>query len=445
MKINSSTSRRQFIKNTLWATGAFAFPSIVRAEVLGLNKRVSPSNKLNIGSIGLGKMGFGDLNWILDSPDVRVTSLCDVETKRRGWAVEKVNKKYKDNACKTFSDFRQLIAQPDLDGVIISTQDHWHGVMALQAIKAGKAVYLQKPIALTHYEGQQIVAAVKRYNTILQVGSQQRSEESFHTACEIVRNGHFGRLKNIKVSLSTNMVSLMDFAPEPVPETLDWEMWLGPAPWRPYSHRLCPIKENEKQLPFPEWRGVREMGNGGLGDFAPHHADIGQWGSNQVHSGPVEIQPPNLDQKSGLKFTYANGVTIECGGEDFVSQGKEVPKEGQRMVLFECEGGWVMCGRSNFLKASDPEVLRRGLDSEDIRLFRSRNHYQCWVDSIRNNHPPVAPVEGGHRSATFGWIGNICIELNRPLKWDPNAEQFENDPQANARLRRVIRGPWSLS
>ena len=389
MKINSSTSRRQFIKNTLWATGAFAFPSIVRAEVLGLNKRVSPSNKLNIGSIGLGKMGFGDLNWILDSPDVRVTSLCDVETKRLGWAVEKVNKKYKDNACKFFSDFRQLIAQPDLDGVIISTQDHWHGVMALQAIKAGKAVYLQKPIALTHYEGQQIVAAVKRYNTILQVGSQQRSEESFHTACEIVRNGHFGRLKNIKVALSTNMVSLMD--------------------------------------------------------FAPHHADIAQWGSNQVHSGPVEIQPPGLDEKSGLKFTYANGVTMECGGPDFVSQGKEVPKEAQRNVLFECEGGWVMCGRGNFLKASDPEVLRRGLDSEDIRLFRSRNHYQCWVDSIRNNHPPVAPAEGGHRSATFGWLGNICIELNRPLKWDPNVEQFENDPEANARLRRVIRGPWSLS
>ncbi len=444
MKINRSTTRRSFLKNTLWTAGGLAFPAIVRADVLGLNNRISASSKLNIGSIGLGKMGHSDLNLILGCSEVRVTSLCDVETKRLQWGVDKVNNRYQNSECKSFSDWRQLLAQPDLDGVIISTQDHWHGVIATAACKAGKAVYLQKPIALTHYEGQQIVAAAKRYNTVLQVGSQQRSEASFHTGCELVRNGYFGALKSVRLTLTNSVTPLNSFEPEPIPPTLDWEMWLGPAPWRPYSSQLCPIKDKEADMPFPNWRGTREMANGGLGDFSPHNADIAQWGSNHDHSGPVQFIPPNSKEKRGLKFVYSNGIEMECGSYEFVEEGTNAPADSIPMVRFDCEAGWVLTGRGDLLMASDPELLRRGLNAEDIRLFRARNHYQAWVDAIRNSHPTIASVEMGHRSASFGWLGNICIELNRPLQWDPLAEQFVNDPEANARLRRPLRAPWVL-
>ena len=424
-----SLSRRGFITKTALTAGAI---SIIPRHVLGQGF-IAPSDKINLGFIGLGKQTRGLASRFVDSTSAQIVAGCDVWTTKTAafekhvgklYAKERKVKKY--NGLTSYTDYNELLARKDIDAVVIASPDHWHAIQAIDAMNAGKDVYCEKPLTHRITEGIELVKATKETGKILQTGSMQRSSTNFRTACELVRNGYLGDIKKVLVNVGDPAVDY-NLTEEEVPKELDWNAWCGPAPLLPYNHRLAP-SNNDVDF-WPDFRLFKEVGGGILCDWGAHMFDIAQWALGMDRTGPIRYIPPK-DHTSvrGLRMFYANGV--EMVHEDF-GRGW-----GVRFIGSE---GTMDISRSYF--ETDPIAIKTAtLKDADLRLYNTNeNHYQDWLDSIKNRTQPICDAETGHRSATVCNIANIAYQLGRDLEWDPSKEQFKGDAEANALRSRTNR------
>ncbi len=424
--------RRQFLGKALAGTAAAAaLPNIISASAWAS----PPSNRLTLGFIGLGKMMGGHVPFYLNRKDCQALAVCDVEANRLETYRANVDNHYANahgqgsyQACAAYGDFRDLVARDDIDAVVIATPDHWHAIPSIRAMESGKDVYCEKPLCLTIDEGKAMVAAARRYGRVFQTGSQQRSAPEFRLACELVRNGRIGKVHTVRVNVGGPPVECY-LPAQPVPEGLDWDMWLGPSPWRPYHYDLAPPPDYPG---WPDFRAYRDFAGGGMTDFGAHHFDIAQWGLGMDESGPVEIYPPDGKDYHRLTYKYANGIVMEHGGA-----------ESQAAVEFIGETGRVMVNRGYL--ATDPAHLQfEPIGPDDIRLHPSGSHQENWLDCVRSRKKPICDVAIGCRSATVCHLGNIAYWVKRPFRWNPETEQIEGDDTARRQISRPMRGPWSL-
>lgn len=431
MKRIPRTPRRQFLKGI--ALGSLACPTLVPRTVFGAEGKPAPSERITLGFIGCGKMANDyHLSTLLNFGDVQALAVCDVDTTRREHAKARVEKAYSTRTdwkgCAAYVDFRELLARKDIDAVCIATPDHWHAIPIIEACKAGKDVYCEKPLTLTIAEAQRCIEAVRKHERVLQTGSQQRSDVfgPFRQAVEIIQSGRLGTIKTVTVGVG-GPSRWCDLPGQELEPGLDWNLWLGPAPMRPYSSVLSPRKVHNH---FPAWRDYREYSGGGHTDMGAHHYDIAQWGLGMDASGPVEIIPPE-DPKAtqGVRFRYANGVVMTHGGPSG--------------CVFTGTQGSLRIDRGHL--SSEPEsIVKEPLGSKDVHLFRSPGHHRNWLDCIRSRKRPVADVEIGARTVTVVHLGNLAYWNRRPLKWDPERWKFIGDEEANRWLDRERRDPWLL-
>jgi len=420
-KIN--VSRRDFLKNSAIVTGvAITWPTIVPSSVFSAN---APSNRITMGCIGTGGQGSSNMRGFNAKSDCQVVAVCDVDAGHR----ENARKRTGLDPKSCYNDFRELLARNDIDAVSIATPDHWHVLTSVAAVRAGKDVYCEKPLTLTIAEGRTLVNEVKRYGRVFQTGSQQRSGSEFHKACELVANGRIGKLHTMRVGISgNNRTCEPTWTPEPVPEGFDYDMWLGPAPWEPYHTQRCHY----------QFRFILEYSGGQMTNWGAHHLDIAQWGNQSDHTGPVEINGKGEFPKTGLfttalnaeiEYTYASGVKM------FLKRGG-----GTR---FEGTEGWIYVNRGK-LEAQPESLLTSVIGPDEIHLYESNDHKQNFLDCIKSRKDPICNAEIGHRSSTVCHLGNIAMLLDRPLKWNPQAERFIGDDEANRMTWRPRRAPWSL-
>ncbi|BCX46760.1 oxidoreductase [Haloferula helveola] len=424
MSSHFSSSRRQFLTGAA-ATAIFG-PSILRAA--------EANSRLNVAFIGYGKRAYGVMGQALRQADLQIVAVCDVEGTRRAKAKEVVEKKYaedtksgKYSGCTAYVDYRELLEKEDLDAVVIMTPDHMHVHPALAAVEKGLDIYCEKPLTQNIAEGRLLADAVKRNKIIFQTGSQQRSEfgNRFRTAVEMIWAGRIGKIKTIRIGVGESPKPC-DLPAEEKPDNVDWDLWLGPAPMRPYNEILCPKGLHNH---FPAFRHYEEYAGGKLADMGAHHFDIAQWALGMDGSGPVRVEPP-AEGDSGLKFIYENGVEMFHGGKSDCT--------------FEGTEGTIWVGRGE-LKSDSPDILKQPLADGDRRVQPSNNHLRNWIDAVKSRKDPICTVETGHRTATVCHLANIGYKLRRPLKWDPVKERFADDDEANALTTRKARKGWEYA
>jgi predicted dehydrogenase len=388
-----------------------------------------------LGFIGVGKQSHGHLRHFVGRQEVQVLAVCDVQESKREAARRVVDEVYARRAeyknsykgLDLYNDFREIVTRNDIDAVVIGTPDHWHAIPAIQAAKAGMDIYCEKPLSLTIAGARAMADATRRYGRVFQTGSQQRSSSNFRFACEMVRSGRIGELQSVAAYVGGPSEDCY-LPEEPVPQGVDWNLWLGPAPWRPYNSELCPPPSFTG---FPNWRRYRDYSGGGMTDWGAHHFDIAQWGMGMDHSGPVEIIPPDGKDVRWLTYRYANGVTLTHNGP------------GGNGVVFKGTEGKIEVNRGH-LRTWPDSMMRKPTAANEVHLYRSPGHQTDWLRSIRTRQKPICDVEVGLRSVTVCHLGNIAYWLGRPLKWDPTEEHFLGDPEANRWCDRPRREPWTL-
>jgi len=428
--------RRAFLKNAAAATAGLAFPYVVRSSALGKAGTVAPGNRITVGMIGGGSHGTEtNLRAFLAQPDAVVLAVCDVDSQRRIRAREIVNKKYGNRDCKAYNDFRDILARDDIDAVMISTPDHWHVPIAVAAARAGKDICCEKP-TLTVAEGRTLVNTVRRYGRVFQMSTEDRSLYVYHRMAELVRNGRIGKLHTIRVGLPAGWRIHGDprdvARPRPVPEGFDYDMWLGPAPYAPYSPGRC----------HWNFRWILDYSGGQLTDWGAHLVDTAQWANDTEHTGPVEIEgkgvfPPhplyNTATEYHIRYRYANGVTMHVSS-------------GQVAIRFEGTEGWVgNVGWRGNIQAEPKSILDSRIGPDEIHLYTEpAGEHRNFLDCVKTRRDPYFPVEIGHRCCTVLHLGNISMLLGRKLRWNPDTERFEGDDQADRMLSRPMRSPWRL-
>ena len=406
-------SRRKF----LGALGAgLAAPAIVRSGAIGTAARPSASDRVGIGFIGVGGMGSGHVGRYAKSKSHPAVAICDVDTAKREAAAARVGPE-----CGKHNDYRELLDRKDVDAVVIATPDHWHALPAVHACEAGKDVYCEKPLSLTVVQARRMADAARRYARVFQTGSQQRSGSEFLKACELVRNGRIGKVHTVYVNVWGTSIPC-HLPAEKVPAGLDWDRWVGPAPWKPYNKKLHP----------GSWRAYREFSGGTMTDWGAHHLDIAQWGLGRERWGPVEVLPPEPGAaKPFVTYVYEDGVRVHCG---------QVDVNG---IQFVGAKGKITVNRGHF-HADPEEIGTESLGSDALRLYRSPGHHRDWWNCMETRRRPVADVEIGARSVTVCHLGNIAIWLGRKLKWDPAKEAIIGDEYAARWLDRPMRAPYLL-
>ncbi|MHB8521396.1 MAG: Gfo/Idh/MocA family protein [Limisphaerales bacterium] len=430
-------NRRQFLSQAARRTaGAISLPYLVPAGVLGLNGAVAPSNRIVMGFIGVGGQGtrgmaggiWAPAGGFIGRAEVQGVAACDVNARHRDNARDLINRKYGNNDCATYADFRELLARKDIDAVLIATGERWHPLLTIAAAKAGKDMYCEKPISVTIAEAKAMREAMDRYGVVFQMGTQQRSSSSFRFACELVRNGYIGRVKTVTVAVGgPPSVKVCTLPPEPVPDYLDYDMWLGPIPWRPYNAAFV-----------GGWMGFRDCSGGEMTNWGAHHFDIAQWGLGMDASGPVEIHPPNGKDYPVLTYRYANGAQMMRDPE------KMAREAGQdNGVMFEGTEGKVAVWRYD-LRTWPEHLAREKIGPNGVHLHECDNHHTDFLNSVRNRSLPGSNIHVAVRSISVSHLGNIAYELGRPLKWDPAREEFVNDAEANRMLFRQMRSPWHI-
>ena len=460
-KKKSTISRRDFLSNsaktTLGTSIALSFPSIVPASVFGKN---APSNRINIGAIGTGRISRGhDLPGVWRHDFAQVVAVCDVDTNRaeegkilvNGYYSKRDGKPY--DGVKVYHDHRELLQNKDIDSVLISTPDHTHAMIAVMAAKAGKHIYMQKPASLTIAEGRIVSDIVQKSKIKFQIGSQQRSTEQFRYAAELVRNGRIGQLKTVYVGLPGDPSGEVE--PEmPIPKNLNYDMWLGSTPEVYYTEkRVHPQKGYDR----PGWLRCEQFGAGMITGWGSHHIDSAHWGMGMERSGPVEIWGHADFPKNGLwdvhgifktEALYANGVKMVVSNE--------LPNG----IKFEGTDGWIFVSRGDYqatssdpgvkgeqakkIDASDPKVLTSVIGENEFHFKVSKQHHSNWLEAIRDNTEPIAPVEEAHRSCSACLVHHIAMKLDRKVYWDPAKEKFKNDDEANKMLYRTQRSPYNI-
>jgi predicted dehydrogenase len=444
-RANAKMNRRQFLRRAAIgggaaaaaAAGALGFPTIVKASTIGKEGAVAPSNRIVMAGIGFGMMGPGNMASFLEKPEVQWVAVCDIDKEPLAMARDTVNKKYGNTACATYHDYRELFQRKDLDAVSIAVPDHWHAILEISALRAGFDVYGEKPLTHNLREGRALCDAVQRYGRVWQTGSWQRSVDNFHQAAELVRNGRIGKIKRIEVGLPSGHYDFAGtFGQEalvPPPANLDYNFWIGPAPWWPYC----------KARVHMNWRWNMDFGGGQLMDWVGHHVDIAHWGMGWDETGPVEIEGTGEFPTSGiytsptryhLTARYADGTPMTIAG------GYEEIWSGTKWIG---EYGWIWVDRGQF--ETEPESLKREtIGPDEVRLYRSRDHWQNFLDCVKSRGRTIAPAETAHRSATVGHLGVIAMETGRRIRWDPATETIIGDPEAERLLGHAYRKPWQL-
>lgn len=432
MKRSKNISRRNFIKNAAIVSSFF----IVPRHVLGGRGYVAPGDKITLGFIGCGRQSGGLQRRFFNLPDAQVVAASDVYAAKLDKFIKTNNQLYAEKTGKSsydataaYIDYREMLAKKDIDAVIIASPDHWHGAMSVHAAEAGKDVYCEKPLSLTVKEGRKMVDATRKNGRIFQTGSMQRSSKEFTQAVQLVRSGAIGEIKKVVVSVG-GPPKEWDLKGEPVPQGLNWELWMGPnVVERPYNNNLAPGMEATF---WPKWRDYKEFGGGGMTDWGAHMFDIGQWGLGMDHSGPVKIIPPGDGRQSGLIYQYENGA-------EMIHQ----PVAGKNYCHFFGTEGEVYVQRGE-LRTTPESLKEKVFGTSDYKIYVSDNHYQDFFNAIRTRKPPICDVEVGHRTATVCNIGNIAYALQRPLAWDPEKEKFRKDGEANKLLKRKMKKEWRV-
>jgi predicted dehydrogenase len=439
--------RRDFLKST----GAFAATVGLRADS-PKQDRPSPSNRITMGVIGTGNQGTGDMKSFLTDERVQVVAVCDLNKESPGywdgaiagreparlqveWHYARAQRSGLYKGCAAYEDFRELLARKDIDTVLVAVPDHWHAIPVIQAARAGKDIYGEKPLALTVAEGRAMANAVKANQRVFQCGSQQRSDVRFRKACEIVRNGGIGKLQSILVGLPGGTP---DFGhtrdrqdPEPVPAGFNYPMWLGPAPEAPYAPGRCHCN----------FRWILDYSGGQITDWGGHHPDIAQWGMGTELSGPIAIR--NGQARWAQEKIWNTAVDYQFEAHYASGVVMTVSSRVRAGVTFQGSDGSVWVNRGA-IEATPMSLLDWEPKEGDIRLYRSDNHMRNFIDCVISRKETIAPIEQAHRSITIAHLGNISLRLGRDLQWDPATEQITGDEAANQMLSRPMRQPWSL-
>jgi len=421
-----SMTRRTFLRS---AASAVAVPYVISGSALGAGGGVPASERLVMGAIGCGGQGMRHVAggiWVqgggyLHKPCVQVVAVSDVNRNNLNNAKGAVDKVYGNQDCAAYKDFRQLLAREDIDIILCATGDRWHTPVSIAAAKAGKDIYCEKPISLTIHEARTLAREVKRYGRIFQTGTQQRSWYEFRFACELIRNGYIGDVKRGKVNVGGPPEECNLPAGGPAPEWLDYDMWLGQAPWRPFHPDLL------------GWMRWKDFAGGEMTNWGAHMFDIAQWALGMDESGPVEIIPPDGKEHPFLTYRYASGPIMT----------REAISQSTPGVRFEGTKGMIEVTRENLI--AEPESLRRQkIGPNEIHLYESIEHPDNFLECVRTRKRPACDADVGYRSITVCHLGNIAYWLKRPLRWDPAREQFVNDPEADRMLWREMRAPWQV-
>ncbi len=435
----SKLTRRRF----LTVTGlALAAPTIIPGCATGQGDKVAPSNRITMGIVGAGWQGTSNMNAFLGQKDCQVVAVCDLDSQHLKSAQAAVNKHYQSTDCRIYHDYREMMARPDIDTVMIATPDHWHELTAVEAAQNKKDIYGEKPLGKTIAEQQAMVKAVQKHKRIWQTGSWQRSEKHFHYACEIVRNGLIGKLKRVEVGLPAGH---SDFAKTgdrmaitPPPPELDYNFWIGPSEMMPYIEAR--VHKN--------WRWNYNTGGGQLLDWVGHHCDIAHWGMGFDNDGPSEVEgqgefPPkdavwNTCTKYRINLKYPNDIEmVMAGGYDDI-------KSGTKWIGTD---GWVWVNRSNAFEGSNPawsDARRLPEELRKVKLYESSDHFGNFLACVKSRQPTITPIETAHHSAIPGHLGLIAMELGRKIKWDAKKEVIVGDAEASQLLTRPFRKPWKL-
>jgi predicted dehydrogenase len=439
---NTAFSRREFLAASAAGVALASLPQWFGKETQAAEleqdssrrRKFGPNDQINLAVIGPGgsrggfRQGLHDTHGCANHKGVKVIAACDVDKLHLDEAAASFGPD-----CRKYADFRELLAQKDIDAVVIGTPDHWHSYIAIAAMKAGKDVYCEKPLTLTIEQGRQIVRTWRDTGAVFQTGSQQRSDARFRLACQLVRNGRIGKITKVEARLPTGPTG-GPFPSTAPPGDLNWEMWLGPAPSNEYV----------KERTHGTFRWWLDYSGGMLTDWGAHHNDIAQWGLGYDRSGPISVEGlgkgpdpighncyttfPEFD----LDFTYDNGTILH------------VTNKGENGIHFQGEEGWIFVSRSK-IEASDQKLIDDPLPANAIKLYESNDHTGNFIDGIRSRKQPICDAEIGYRSVSICHLSNICLRLGGDkLLWDPKKEQFKDNPAANAMLSRPARKPWKV-
>jgi len=430
-----SLNRRRFLEGVALSAGAFAAPTVVASSAVAKGA-AAPSNKITIGCIGVGGMGTGNMRVFLGLPDCRVVAVCDAYENRRKKAKETVDAQYEDKGCKTYGDYREVLARKDIDAVMMAPQDHWHALIATAAVKAGKDLYCEKPLGVSVQECQCIRDAVRKANRVFQTGTWQRSQRKFQQACELARHGYLGKLHTVEVGspcakYRPSYKGSMD--PQPVPAGFDWERWRGPAPTKPY---------NPGRVAWPDWYLIWDYCAGFICNWGVHHLDIANWGCPLLGTEDFELEcnatyrkegfTDNIEKwtstftfASGLKMSYADDQQLKCG------------------TRFIGDKGWVHVDRAG-IWAEPASLLKVKLKPNEPRITESDHHQDNFLHCVRSRKDPVSDVDAAYVASTLGLVADVAGRLKQKLKWDAKQQRFVNSDEANKMLKRPMYNGWSL-
>lgn len=405
----STLSRRSFIKAGLaTAAGTIFFPYIARSNPIGANNRV------RMALIGCGLIMKGHHGWAQSHPMIDLVAVCDVKTSQREAALAQLKQKNRDAV--GYVDYGDIMARSDIDAVIIATPDHWHAAISIDAMRVGKDVFVEKPMALTLDEAAAMVVAEKRYGRIVQVGSMQRSFPEFRQAVDIVRNGWIGEITEIHVNFRGDFSPISLLPEEPIPEDIDYDRWLGPAPWRPYNNLRVLGNYGGG------WRIFWDYGSRKNGDWGAHHFDIVQWALDMDGNGPVLFVPKGFEGSPYQYHQYANGLKVTASVKGGPSNGA--------MIRFVGKNGEVKASRDS-IETTPAGLASRVPSSSEFAAYRSNNHRQNWLDSIISRRPPICPATVGASTFDICGLAGIAERLNRPVRWNPEKREITGDPEAS--------------
>ncbi len=455
MKQNQIT-RRSFLKTTSAITAGIAAPTILPSSVFGAN---APSNRVAVAQIGVGGRGGVHLSSYLELPDAQIVAVSDCFKSRMLKAAKRADSKYAErfgkgnySGCDMLGDFQEVLARDDIDAVSIATPDHWHVPIAIAAVRAGKDVYVEKPLSVAVSWNQAMRNAVNRYGCVFQYGTQQRSSRNFRFACELARNQYIGKIERIEawcpdISSQYNSFNVKQYGSTeraPVPDGFDYDRWTGPAPEAQYTIDRC--------TKFGTYH-VYDYALGFIAGWGAHPLDIAQWGNDTDDTAPVSYKGKGEVPDKGLYDTvakwdihceYANGVKMrfmdERTAKPIVSAYREYKSHG---TTFFGSEGWVSVDRGG-IYASSPELLDIKLKSTDVHLYESKNHFGNFIECVKTRAKTITPVESAVQSDIISHLSDICVRTGRPIKWDPKSEKIIDDPEAARLLQRSLRPPWSL-
>ena len=426
--MKTQLSRRKFIKR---AAAAVSLPYLVPASALGLDGAVAPSERITTAVIGMGSRGPNHISMLTALKQAQVTHICEV----RGDALTQRREEYRKHGLdlKATRDFREIMADRSIDAITIAAPENWHALMTIEAAKNGKDIYCEKALSLTVAEGRAMCDAVRRYGRVLQAGTQQRSDTRFRQACELAMNGYLGKLEKVYVGVPSGR-RILKLEPGEVPPDTDYDLWLGPAPFKPYRKNLCNYN----------WYFLTDYCAGWIQSWGVHHLDIGLWGAPEFLEAPIEVEgDAQFEPEGDADVSFGWQVKVRAKSGLLMEFHDNVSGEFKQGVRFIGDKGWVHVTRGG-INASDPAILQTVIRPSDKHLYYSGNHMENFLDCIRSRRDPVASVEACHASSTLSLVADIATRVRRKVTWDWTKEQFVGDDFANRMLSRTMRQPWSI-